>query len=783
MPAVRLTNRRASAIGRRRSSIAINPVTVKPGVYGYSTSSSSAPPPPPPPTSASSVTFAPNVTPISYSAPSPSPSPYGSPSLTTDLPLPLFPPSATPAPPPTRRRAPPGKRRSQGYVPRPPNAFMLFRADFVRQKHVPGSIETNHGSLSKIIGNCWRALPLPEKHIWETKAKHAKAEHKLKYPDYKFRPVHNKRPSPSSANSATDSPSGTPAPVVKPPPAPSASASRQGQLTPAEDERRCEAVAQLLLQGKKGEALADAVRDLDWRRAHELSSLSTHSPHSHSASPSPVHQNHYDQYDATSSKYPHPLHLDPLYYPSLSSHSASNSNPASASSPPSSTFTHSSHSGSPYSLPLALGHQSSQQQHQSSQEWRGQQQQQPRDEWRLHRRSSSVPLPNDYTNAYTFPPFMTMPSSYAPASNNAYSYDPSLTLPFPSPSFSPHQGVSGVGGNGGTAYMPPPPSSGDDSLAGLLPSISSMQSQSALGLGLQGPGRMSFSWASPTSSYPRPSFSFGSGFASGNSFSWGNASANGVGTGIGGGLGRRASSAQALFAPSSFSSHPSPREQQEAQQGQGEEDLPDADTSLFEAGFGFGSAASPRDTAEVVSPFEGQVHAPRPVHAVSPLLGGDFGEQQEHEQYAQEHGYAGEQDDSPHLSSLGYPSPPHAHEGERDGEQQQQRHERLSPLPSLSSHSQSSQSHHDTAADEQEVDANGDEDDADMADELDDPMSTSTYTPFEFPTSPEEDALHLGTLGLRGFARGSVDMHMRGSVDGGEAQEGKWEESYASEFV
>ena len=39
-----------------------------------------------------------------------------------------------------------------GYIPRPPNAFMLFRADFVRQKHVPGSIEQNHGSLSKIIG-------------------------------------------------------------------------------------------------------------------------------------------------------------------------------------------------------------------------------------------------------------------------------------------------------------------------------------------------------------------------------------------------------------------------------------------------------------------------------------------------------------------------------------------------------------------------------------------------------------------------------------------------------
>ena len=99
------------------------------------------------------VTFAPNVTPITYVetddddlSPPPSPSSPSSQHIT------LFPPSSTPAPPPARKRCPPGKRRSQGYIPRPPNAFMLFRADFVRQKHVPGSIETNHGSLSKIIG-------------------------------------------------------------------------------------------------------------------------------------------------------------------------------------------------------------------------------------------------------------------------------------------------------------------------------------------------------------------------------------------------------------------------------------------------------------------------------------------------------------------------------------------------------------------------------------------------------------------------------------------------------
>ena len=47
-----------------------------------------------------------------------------------------------PLPPicPHCKRCPPDKRRSMGYIPRPPNAFMLFRADFVRQEHVPGSI-------------------------------------------------------------------------------------------------------------------------------------------------------------------------------------------------------------------------------------------------------------------------------------------------------------------------------------------------------------------------------------------------------------------------------------------------------------------------------------------------------------------------------------------------------------------------------------------------------------------------------------------------------------------
>ena len=88
------------------------------------------------------------------------------------------------------------------------------------------------------LGNCWRALPLEEKRVWEIKAKHAKAEHKQMYPNYRFRPVHNK-----------------------------SKEKKPKTIIPAEDERRCEDVAQLLLEGMKGEELAAAVERLDRMRS------------------------------------------------------------------------------------------------------------------------------------------------------------------------------------------------------------------------------------------------------------------------------------------------------------------------------------------------------------------------------------------------------------------------------------------------------------------------------------------------------------------------------------
>ena len=50
------------------------------------------------------------------------------------------------------------KKRDASYIPRPPNAFILFRSSFIRSERVPGRVEGNHSTLSKIVG---ASLSLP----------------------------------------------------------------------------------------------------------------------------------------------------------------------------------------------------------------------------------------------------------------------------------------------------------------------------------------------------------------------------------------------------------------------------------------------------------------------------------------------------------------------------------------------------------------------------------------------------------------------------------------------
>lgn len=133
------------------------------------------------------------------------------------------------------------RKKPDDHIPRPPNAFILFRSSFVKSDHVSTAVESNHSTLSKIIGYTWGMLPPAEKQIWFDKAKAMLDEHKAKYPGYSFRP---------------ESKSPTPYPTKK----------RKVREVGPKDAKRCEKIAELLVKGKKGAELDQAVDEFD--RSH-----------------------------------------------------------------------------------------------------------------------------------------------------------------------------------------------------------------------------------------------------------------------------------------------------------------------------------------------------------------------------------------------------------------------------------------------------------------------------------------------------------------------------------
>ncbi|KAG6868834.1 hypothetical protein C0993_009371 [Termitomyces sp. T159_Od127] len=84
-----------------------------------------------------------------------------------------------------------GKRHDASYIPRPPNAFILFRSSFIREQQVPINVVGNHSNLSKIVGMFWNKLPKSERDSWEAKAAQAQVEHRRRYPDWRFQPSAN----------------------------------------------------------------------------------------------------------------------------------------------------------------------------------------------------------------------------------------------------------------------------------------------------------------------------------------------------------------------------------------------------------------------------------------------------------------------------------------------------------------------------------------------------------------------------------------------------------------
>lgn len=101
-----------------------------------------------------------------------------------------------------QKLVPPGSTASKGnsksesrYIPRPRNAFILFRQHlhqslFSKHKaalHSLGSFK-NNSLVSREIGKRWKALSPEEKKYWQDLANTEKALHRQKYPDYKYIP-------------------------------------------------------------------------------------------------------------------------------------------------------------------------------------------------------------------------------------------------------------------------------------------------------------------------------------------------------------------------------------------------------------------------------------------------------------------------------------------------------------------------------------------------------------------------------------------------------------------
>ena len=136
----------------------------------------------------------------------------------------------TPTSQPDKRQSHARKKPPQ-HIPRPPNAFILFRSSLIRSNSVPVHTETKHSTLSKIFGLAWNRLPHKERQMWYMKARDAMEEHKRKYPQYAFRPLKRQK--------------------------------RKTREVYPDDFGRCSKIAGLLVQGVQGNELNEAVAEYD----------------------------------------------------------------------------------------------------------------------------------------------------------------------------------------------------------------------------------------------------------------------------------------------------------------------------------------------------------------------------------------------------------------------------------------------------------------------------------------------------------------------------------------
>ncbi|KAG6867577.1 hypothetical protein C0993_000972 [Termitomyces sp. T159_Od127] len=197
------------------------------------------------------------------------------------------------SPPPTPQRTSHNKRRDASYIPRPPNAFILFRSSFIRDQKISNKVEGNHSKLSKIIGMYWKALTKEQRDEWEDKAAQALIEHRKRYPDWRFRHAANLSANVESKIKIKDG--ARRGRARKDPPDrvgggaedTSEEGSGKGRATTRAEEEasRLTKIAGLLSEGQEGEALERAVEEWEAERLMTRRSASVSTQESPSSSP------------------------------------------------------------------------------------------------------------------------------------------------------------------------------------------------------------------------------------------------------------------------------------------------------------------------------------------------------------------------------------------------------------------------------------------------------------------------------------------------------------------
>ncbi|THU88446.1 HMG-box, partial [Dendrothele bispora CBS 962.96] len=77
-------------------------------------------------------------------------------------------------------------------IPRPPNAFILFRSHVwkvLKEKQDEGSQKINLADVSKNVGGMWAKLPKEEQEKWKQEALSVKAQHAARFPGYHYAPT------------------------------------------------------------------------------------------------------------------------------------------------------------------------------------------------------------------------------------------------------------------------------------------------------------------------------------------------------------------------------------------------------------------------------------------------------------------------------------------------------------------------------------------------------------------------------------------------------------------